>query len=425
MTDIVMPKLSDSMEQGMIISWFKSTGDQIEAGDELLEIETDKSTAPYVAESSGTLEILAAVGTTVAVGEPIGRIGSASELPRPAESPEGSSAQPIAAAVPEMPSAAEVLSRIEQPGSVAPDGNGQATGDLKATPLARRVAAAHNVALEGVMGTGPLGRITRADVLGAAGIALPARHTEPPAPSPVASRPAAPQPGLAGGRRQELSRVQQLIATRMAEAKSTVPHFQLQTEADMTAALALREDLKAVASENQQVPSINDVIVKAAAIALRSHPLANGSYTDGAFELHDAINIGVAVAANDALVVPIVFDADTKSLGQIAAEIRRLAASVRDGSFSPRDLEGGTFTVSNLGMFGMTAITPVINAPQAAILGVGTLRPTLASVDGEIIDRSLLTLTLSCDHRILYGADAARFLAEIRDLLEAPLRFAL
>jgi pyruvate dehydrogenase E2 component (dihydrolipoamide acetyltransferase) len=425
MTDIVMPKLSDSMEQGTIISWFKSTGDQIEAGDELLEIETDKSTAPYVAESSGTLEILASVGTTVAVGEPIGRIGSASEPSSPAQSPKRSDTQPVAAASPEMLPASEGVTRIEQPGSVAHNGNGQESDSLKATPLARRVAAAHNVALEGVIGTGPLGRITRADVLGAAGIAAPTQRTPTPAPSPAAVAPAASQPGLGGGRRQELSHVQQLIATRMVEAKSTVPHFQVQTEADMTAALALREELKAVAGENQQVPSINDVIVKAAAIALRSHPLANGSYTYGAFELHDSINIGVAVAVNDALVVPIVFDADTKSLGQIAAETRRLAASVRDGSISPRDLEGGTFTVSNLGMFGMTAITPVINAPQAAILGVGTLRPTLARVDGEIIDRSLLTLTLSCDHRILYGADAARFLAEIRDLLEAPLRFAL
>jgi pyruvate dehydrogenase E2 component (dihydrolipoamide acetyltransferase) len=173
------------------------------------------------------------------------------------------------------------------------------------------------------------------------------------------------------------------------------------------------------------VPSFNDFIVKAAAIALRRHPRANGSYRDDRFELHARVNVGVAVAADDALIVPTVFDADTKALGQIARDVRELASRVRAGSVSPSDLEGGTFTVSNLGMYGMSAITPVINAPQAAILGVGALRPVLARVDGEIVDRTLMTLRLSCDHRILYGADAAIFLAEIRELLESPLRFAL
>ncbi|HET9094479.1 MAG TPA: 2-oxo acid dehydrogenase subunit E2, partial [Solirubrobacteraceae bacterium] len=190
-------------------------------------------------------------------------------------------------------------------------------------------------------------------------------------------------------------------------------------------ALEHRAQLKQVAREGDRVPSVNDLIVKACALALRSHPLANGSYRDDGFELHERVNIGVAVAAQGALVVPTVFDAATKSLGEIAAEVARLAARVRAGTISPTELEGGTFTVSNLGMFGMTAITPVINPPQAAILGVGAIRPTLARVDGAIVERSLLTLTLSCDHRILYGADAARFLAEIRELLETPLRLTL
>lgn len=425
MTDITMPKLSDSMEQGTIISWFKASGDQVEAGEELLEIETDKSTAPCVAEASGTLEILAPVGTSVTVGEPIGRIGSPVESgggPADASTPAAEQPAPIAASVGAGP-AAEVLAELQPPASAPHNGHGQVSRDPTATPLARRVAAAHNIPLETVTGTGPLGRITRADVLGAAGIAPQAPK---PQPQRAATVPAEQLAAPAGGtRRQELSRIQQLIANRMSEAKSTVPHFQVQTEANMAAALSLREELKALAAEAQPVPSINDVIVKAAAAALRKHPLANGSYKDGAFELHDAINVGVAVAANDALVVPTVFEADAKSLGQIASETRRLAAAVRDGSIAPRDLQGGTFTVSNLGMFGMTAITPVINAPQAAILGVGALRSTLARVEGEIIHQSVLTLTLSCDHRILYGADAARFLAEIRDLLEAPLLLAL
>jgi pyruvate dehydrogenase E2 component (dihydrolipoamide acetyltransferase) len=186
----------------------------------------------------------------------------------------------------------------------------------------------------------------------------------------------------------------------------------------------VRAELKALGGE--VVPSVNDLIVKASALALREHPLANGSYRDdGRFELHRLVNVGIAVAAADALVVPTISDADTRSLGSIAAEARRLAERVREGSITPPELSGGTFTVSNLGMFGMTAITPVINVPQAAILGVGASRAVLARVDGAIAERQLMTLTLTCDHRILYGADAARFLSRIRELLEQPLALAL
>jgi pyruvate dehydrogenase E2 component (dihydrolipoamide acetyltransferase) len=429
MTDIVMPKLSDSMEQGTIITWFKSTGDQVELGDELLEIETDKSTAPYAAEVSGVLEIVVAVGTTVQVGELIARIATAANALAAPEAAAPTTAELAHYGAGGMTAAriaapqTEVASFTASPSPYRDNGHG---ADVKATPLARRVAAAQGVALENVRGTGPLGRITRADVLGHAGLAIPSAEMwrQPRPPSPVQSTDQ-PVPASPGTRRQEPSRLQQLIARRMSEAKSTIPHFQVQTEVDMDAAIALRGELKAIADETQPVPSINDVIIKAAATALRSHPLANGSYHEGAFELHDAINVGIAVAAEEALVVPTLFHADTKSLGQIAGETRRLASSVRAGTITPQDLSGGTFTVSNLGMFGMTAITPVINPPQAAILGVGAFRPTLARVDGEIIERHMLTLTLSCDHRILYGADAAQFLAHIRDLLETPLRLAL
>jgi len=211
----------------------------------------------------------------------------------------------------------------------------------------------------------------------------------------------------------------------MAEAKATVPHFQVETEVRTDAAIELRAELKRIAGE-EPVPSFNDMILRAAALALRVHPKANGSYQDGAFELHDRVNVGMAVAADDALVVPTIFDADKKSLGEIGRDSRRLAARVREGEVTPPELAGGTFTVSNLGMFGMTAIYPVINPPQAAILGVGKSRAVLQrGEDGEIEDASLMTLTLSCDHRILYGAEAAEFLGVIRDLLESPLRVVL
>jgi pyruvate dehydrogenase E2 component (dihydrolipoyllysine-residue acetyltransferase) len=254
----------------------------------------------------------------------------------------------------------------------------------------------------------------------------PARGPSAPTPAPAA--PAGN--GAAGhgtGERVRLSRLQQLVARRMADAKATIPHFQVQTEVEMTAAMAFRAELKALASsQGVPAPSLNDLIVKAAALCLRRHPRANGSYADDGFELHERVNVGIAVAAGDALVVPVVHDADVRTLGQIAAESRRLAEAVRDGIITPPELSGATFTVSNLGMYGMTAITPVVNPPQAAILGVGAIRDVLArGDDGTIVDRKLLTLTLSCDHRILYGADASQFLAAIRAVLEAPSGLAL
>ncbi len=432
MPDILMPKLSDSMEQGTILSWLKAPGDRIEIGDELLEIETDKSTVTHVAEAAGVLEILADEGLTIAVGEPIARIGAGASA---AETPP---APPPVTAIAAAPAAAAAGNGAH--------GNGRGAA---ATPIARRMAAAHGVALDAIRGTGPLGRVTRADVVARAGLSpadLPVLPTltragvpgptgppagiDGPASAPPASAPPASAPPLSalppgGVRRREPSRLQQLIARRMAHATATIPHFQVQTEVVIDATIALRAELKALAGESETVPSINDIIIKAAALALREHPLANGSFQDDGFVLHEAINVGMAVAAQDALVVPTVFGADTKSIGQIARETRELAQRVRSGEISPAELEGGTFTVSNLGMFGMTAITPVINPPQAAILGVGGMRDTLARADGQIVDRTLLTLTLSCDHRILYGADAARFLARIRELLQAPLKLAL
>jgi pyruvate dehydrogenase E2 component (dihydrolipoamide acetyltransferase) len=412
MTDIAMPQLSDSMEQGLILQWLIEDGAEVKIGDELVEIETDKATMSYPAEAEGVLQIVVPEGTTVAVGELIARIGDA------------------AAAEATPPRIEELVAPPASNGNAAVRTNGDSTA--AATPVARRLAAVHGIALEELAGTGPRGRITKADVLRAGGIEAPPEPRAP-AVATAPAGPASPEPpaggnaGGAGDQVEELSRLQQVVARRMAEAKSTIPHFQVQTEVEIDAALALRAELKALqAAPGRPVPSVNDLIVKACATALREHPHANGSYQDGHFELHGRINIGVAVAAEGALVVPTVFDADTKSLGQIARDVRALAEKVRAGTIAPPELSGATFTVSNLGMFGMTAITPVINPPQAAILGVGAARPTLArGANGEIVDRSLLTLTLSCDHRILYGADAARFLADIKAALEAPLRLAV
>jgi pyruvate dehydrogenase E2 component (dihydrolipoamide acetyltransferase) len=212
----------------------------------------------------------------------------------------------------------------------------------------------------------------------------------------------------------------------MAEAKATAPEFNLSIDVDMAAAADLRTQLKVVAAgADIDVPSLNDFVIQAVAQALRRHPRVNGAYRDGTFVLYDHVNVGVAVAAANALLVPVVTDADTRSLGAIAAETRRLAVCARDGALTPPELSGGTFTVSNLGMFGVTHFTAILNAPQAGILAVGSVRQAPVVRDGTLAVGRVMTMTLTCDHRILYGADAASFLADVRDRLENPLRLTL
>ena len=402
MTELTMPKLSDSMEQGTILTWLKTDGEQVHAGEDLLEIETDKATVTHQVDVDGILEIIAPEGATLPVGAPIARVGTARVGP-------GRAAAPVRSETNGGANADEVAI---QPSTAAQD----APGATRATPLARRAAQAHGVSLDAVVGTGPLGRVTRGDVLAKAGL------SDPRPPAPVTPTEAQPASGKGTAEAVEPTRLQSLIARRMAEAKATIPHFQVQTEVAIDALLAFRGQIK---EAGETAPSLNDLIIKASALALRSHPRANSSYRDGRFEFYSRVNVGVAVAAEGALVVPTIFDADQKSLGQIAAESRRLAIQVREAAITPADLSGATFTVSNLGMYGMTAIVPVVNPPQSAILGVGAAREVLARVDGEIVDRPLMTLTLSCDHRILYGADAAEFLSAIRAALEAPMKLVL
>jgi pyruvate dehydrogenase E2 component (dihydrolipoamide acetyltransferase) len=233
----------------------------------------------------------------------------------------------------------------------------------------------------------------------------------------------------------ELSRTQQTIARRMAESKATIPDFSIRTDVDMEECVRLRTALKRLLAPGEApsptpaggsvVPTYNDMLIKASALALRDHPRANGGYRDGRLLLNARVNVGVAVAAENALLVPTVFDADEKSLGEIARETRALAERVRAGTITPPELGGGTFTVSNLGMYGVSSFTAIINPPQAAILSAGALAPRAVVRDGEIVARNMITLTLACDHRILYGADAAQFLGRIRELLEAPTSLTL
>jgi pyruvate dehydrogenase E2 component (dihydrolipoamide acetyltransferase) len=438
MTDVTMPRLSEAMEEGTILRWLKQDGESVEAEEELVEIETDKATVTHAAEAGGTLRIAVAEGSTVAVGEVIARVGAADEKDEAAEDKgeavdekgeaveeKGEAVEETTTARADVPTPPPARAAVETAAS-GRDTNGAARtasaqeAPAPATPLARRVARAHGVELGTLQGSGPRGRITRNDVLTAAGKAEPAERVREGAELAAGVVDGAKE-GTADFEIREPSRIQRLIARRMAEAKATVPDFQVELDVAMDQAIAMRAELKKLQNE-EVVPSLNDFVIKACATALRRHPRVNASYTDGQFKLHHRVNVGVAVASEDALVVPVVRDADVKSLGMIASETRRLADRVRAGEITPPELSGATFTVSNLGMFGMTAIRPVINLPQAAILGVGAIREVLARIEGEIADTRTMTLTLTADHRILYGADAARFLDEVKTLLESPLK---
>jgi pyruvate dehydrogenase E2 component (dihydrolipoamide acetyltransferase) len=421
MAEVVMPRLSDSMEEGTILQWLKQIGDEISIGDELVEIETDKANMAYESDVAGTLsEILVQEGETVAIGTPIAMVGDG-------DGTSGSAAGPaVAVEGPAGGGFASVLgpSTSTPPAGEAVEAAGASNGGgrPKASPVARRIAKEKGLDLGKLRGSGPGGRIVKADVEKAEAQPMGATELEP------VTRPTSGEsPETAKGTvsYEELSKLQSTISRRMAESKATAPHFYLEAEVDMSRLVEARVQIKAAAKEGDVVPSFNDMVVKACALALREHPRANGAYRDGRFELYSRVNVGVAVAARDALVVPTVFDADQKNLRQIATDSRALAQRVRDGQITPPELSGATFTVSNLGMFGIDSFAAVINPPQAAILAVGAITERPVVRDGEIATAHLMRVNLACDHRILYGAPAAEFLARIRELLEEPLALAL
>ena len=385
-----MPRLSDSMEEGTIVRWLKQDGDRVVPGEPLAEVETDKATVTFDADADGTLRILVAEGETVALGAVIARIGEANAL------------------------------------ELAPATAGNGSQRVKASPMARRIARESGIDLSALSGSGPGGRIVKADLEGAASPPeAPALKSPPePAPEPAPATIAAARGNKGAVTIQQLSRTQVQIAQRMAESRATIPDFTLGAEIDMQSAVALRDQLR-LARATEVVLSYNDMVVKACAIALREHPRANAAYRDGAFELYERVNVGIAVAAQDSLIVPTVFDADGKTLLEIAREARTLAERVRQRTVTPAELSGATFTVSNLGMYGVASFAAIINPPQAAILAVGEVREVPVVRDGQLAPGVRMSVTLTCDHRILYGAPAAEFLARIRQLLEQPINLLL
>jgi len=436
MSEIVMPRLSDTMEEGTVLRWLKHDGERVARGEQLVEIETDKAAMTYESDLEGVLHTLAREGDTLAVGEPIAQIGAADGDDEPAAAQHSSD-----------PTAAQPPAPTIAPNGSSGTHDASAGERVKASPLARRIARDTGVDLGALTGSGPGGRIVKADVEASAGATQPPVTQPPPTSQPptattqpataTAAKTAAPTTPAVGevasakgeASAVELSRTQRTIARRMAESKATIPDFTLTVDVDMERCVALRAELKRLSSVD--APTYNDMIVKACALALREHPRANASYRDGRFELHSRVNVGVAVAVASedptagALVVPTVLDADTKALGEIARETRALAERVREASITPPELSGGTFTVSNLGMYRIRSFTAIVNPPQAAILAVGELAPRAVVRKKKIVARQTMSVTLACDHRILYGADAALFLARVRELLEEPAALTL
>ncbi len=457
MSEIVMPRLSDTMEEGTVLRWLKRDGEHVRRGEELVEIETDKAAMVYESDQEGLLRTVAHEGDTLAVGATIAHVGETSAVARssPDSLPAPGDGSPQQAGGPTD----TLVSRGEREPPAPADAAVHESGDrVRASPLARRIAGQSGVDLHAIAGTGPGGRIVKADVEAAgvaAGQSASGVRSTPGMQAPesgvaptatVAAADIAERVASAKGETTvvELTRTQQTIARRMAESKATIPDFSLQAEIDMERCVELRSELKRLSPE--EAPTYNDMVVKACALALHEHPRANGSYRDGKLQLHSRVNVGVAVAVGavgspeaisaeagmeGALVVPTVFDAALKSLGEIARETRTLAERVRAGTITPPELGGGTFTVSNLGMYGVRSFSAIVNPPQAAILSVGSLAPRAVVLpggpdgSGEIAVRHTMAVTLVCDHRILYGADAARFLARIRELLEEPAALTL
>jgi pyruvate dehydrogenase E2 component (dihydrolipoyllysine-residue acetyltransferase) len=409
MAEVTMPRLSDTMEEGTIASWLKKPGDQVARGEVIAQIETDKATMDLTAFEAGTLqEILAPEGSTVQIGKPVARIGSSAPVSAPAA--PAAPAEAAAARVPEPPAPAQPAP--PPPARAAEPAESAADGKVRASPVARHIASEHGLDLAQIQGSGPQGRVIRSDVEAALATSpMPAPPQAPRAPSQPQPQPAA------GDEKVQLSQMRRTIARRMAESTRTVPHFFLTVTVDATELVKLRTQI----TEQGVKVSFNDLVVKGAALALRKMPEVNVSFAEDSLIKHAQVHIGIAVATERGLIVPVIRNVDQKALSQIGQEARDVAERAQAGKLQPNDYTGGTFTVSNLGMFGVEQFNAVINPPEAAILAVGAIVKEPAEFQGEIALRDRMRLTLSVDHRALDGATGARYLQALKELLEKPL----
>jgi pyruvate dehydrogenase E2 component (dihydrolipoamide acetyltransferase) len=426
-TNITMPQMGFDMTEGTIASWLKNEGDKVSKGEAIAEVETDKTTIQIEAFANGVLaKIVVKAGEKTPVGEVIGIIADPGESVSPPAAP---AAAPVAAPAAPVAAASTPVAAAVQAAPVA-----AANGRVFATPVAKRMAQENGIDLQRIQGSGPEGRVVKADVEAflagrgaapaavAAPVAVAAAVVTPAVPAatpavPVAA-PAAAAPQSTG--KKPFSRMRQTIAQRMTQAKSTVPHYYVSMQVEMDAAMALRTQINESLKADGVKVSVNDMVVKAVAGALRRYPNFNATFVGDGIEMREQINIGIAVAMDGGLIVITLRDADKKTLKQIGSEVPQVANRVRDGKGQPGDMGGQTFTTSNLGMYGVDEVIPIINMPDAAILGIGAAAQSAVVRDGQVVIRSMMKLTLAGDHRVTDGAEGAQFLGEIKRLLENP-----
>ena len=426
---IVMPKLGFDMREGVLNNWLKQVGDTVNRGDVVAEIESDKATLELEAQVAGVLlQTLHGPGDVVPVGANLAIVGQAGEDVSGMAGGNGGAAvpEPATATTSAPPAATSAPAAEESYPPVAPTAAAPADenypGGVRATPVARRLAEEKQVDLLHVSGSGPDGRIRKADV--EAFLAAPPAAAAPAAPAPAAPTPApTPSAAVVGPESEELAltRLRQAIGRRMTESKTTVPHFYVTTEVDMGAALALRKQINETLPDEQKV-SVNDLIVKAVALALRDFPNLNAAFGGDKIIRHKRISVGSAVAVEGGLLTVVQKDTDTSTLSKVAADNRAMIARAREGKMKPDDVEGGTFTVSNLGAFDVDHFIAIINPPDAAILAVGSAREVPVVVGGQLAVGTRMKATISADHRVTDGAEAARFMQRFKALLEQPMR---
>lgn len=419
-TEITLPRLGQGMESGTIVRWLKAEGDAVRAGEPLYELDTDKVTQEVEAEADGTLVTIIVAEGEVAVGTPIAVVATDGAGQTPAGEPTAAqpaepAGEPAASTTPHPAAVAEAAPVPAQPAAVPPPAPAPPApavvstgGRVKASPLARRIARERGVDIATVAGTGPDGRVVAGDVERAPVAA--ARADAPGTPA---------QPMQDEVEVVELTSIRRTIARRLSEAW-TAPVFQLGASAEMTETLALRETLVASTAEGDVKPTVNDLLVKLAAVALTRNPAVNAIFTGDQIHRYPSADVGIAVAAPQGLVVPVVRGADRLPVREIARVRADLVGRARDNKLTLADLEGGTFSISNLGMFGVESFTAVLNPPQVAILAVGAVKDEVVAVDGAVDVAPLLRLTLTCDHRAIDGADGARFLQTLVALVEQP-----
>jgi len=425
MTDILMPALSPTMEEGILAKWHVKVGDDITAGQVIAEIETDKATMEVEAVDEGKVtEILVAAGTEgVKVNTPIARLAGEGGGPAPAPKP----ADTTAAATAEPQKIAEAKAApVAAPAPAAATAAGTSFGGnrVAASPLARRLATLGNIDLKAVKGTGPHGRIIKRDIEEAqksGGAKAPAAGAASAEPRKVQSL---EQMGIPAGSYDlvPLDGMRKVIARRMTESFRDIPHFPLTIDIELDNLLAARIKINTALEARGVKVSVNDMIIKAVALALKQVPEANASYTPDGIALHHNADIAVAVAIDGGLITPIVRKAETKSLADIAKEMKDLAQRARERKLKPEEFQGGTFSVSNLGMFGIKSFNSIINEPQGCIMSVGAGEPRAVVKNGQLAVATVMTVTLTCDHRVVDGSIGARFITAFKPLIEDPIK---